>query len=177
MDSDEEHQRRSLPEPIVEQHFSTSGPGLIVLALAISMLFFSVPYFIPPPSSQIVNGLMSYYIHEPEVISGNEVWLTFIITRDYSPSPTQFQILLRNSTHKGVYSIPSSANNTLLTLESGDNMGTLMYIDFQDDGRINFFDKIRITGLGPGSDYFVGLTYALSGRCLQYVTFTTPHSG
>lgn len=176
MDSDEEHQHLSRSQEMVEQRYSNIGPKQIVRVLVTSMLIFSLFYFFPPPSSQIVNGLITFYIGEPDVVSSTEVWLTFVES-GYAHSPTQFRILLRNSTHKGIYSFPSNSNNTLLTLESGDNMGTLMYIDFQDDGRINFFDKIRITGLGPGSDYFVGLTWGSSGYCLQYATFTTPNTG
>ena len=177
MKSDEEHQHLSRSQEMMEQRYSNTGPKQIVRVLVTSMLIFSLFYFFPPPSSQIVNGLVTFYIREPEVVSSTEVWLTFFESRSYGPGPTQFRILLRNSTHKGIYSFPSNSNNTLLTLESGDNMGTLMYIDFHDDGRINFFDKIRITGLGPGSDYFVGVTSASSGNCVQYTTFTTPNTG
>jgi hypothetical protein len=176
MNRDEDHQHLSRSPVIAEQGHSSTGPKQIFLILVISMLIFSFFYFFPPPTGQIVNGLITFHILEPEVVSSTEVWLTFFDSR-YGPSPTHYRILLRNSTHKGTYSFPSGSNNTLLTLESGDNMGTLMYIDFQDDGRVNFFDKIRITGLGPGTDYFVGLTYASSGSCVQYVTFTTPNTG
>lgn len=176
MDNDEERQRLSRSHEMVEQRYSNTGPRQIVQVLVTSMLIFSLFYFFPPPSSQIVNGLVTFYIREPDVVSSTEVWLTFFDSR-YGPSPTYYRILLRNSTNKGIYSFPSNSNNTLLTLESGGNMGTLMYIDFLDDGRINFFDKIRITGLGPGSEYFVGLTSASSGRCVQYATFTTPGTG
>ena len=176
MDSDKEHQHLSRSQEMVERRYPNTGPKQIVRVLVTSMLIFSLLYFFPPPSSQIVDGLITFYIREPEVVSSTEVWLTFFDSRQ-GPGPMQYRILLRNSTHRGIYSFPTNSNNTLLTLESGDNMGILMYIDFQDDGRINFFDKIRITGLGPGSDYFVGVTSASSGNCVQYITFTTPNTG
>ena len=142
-----------------------------VVIVIVPLIVFGFFYCFPIPHGQIVDGLITTFLY-PTVVSSSEVHV-MIGSSGYS-SPTQYEVLLRNRTHQGIYAIPSSENETFLALKSGDDVGTIQYIDFLDNRRLDWLDEFWITELEPGTDYFIGLRWANTGSCINYETFSMP---
>jgi len=92
----------------------------------------------------------------------------------YEMSPTNFELSLGNSTGEGTYIFPSSDNGTVLVLVSGDNMGTIWYLDYAQNGKINVGDGIVMENLEPNSYYALELIYIPSDSEACFYCFSTP---
>ena len=90
------------------------------------------------------------------------------------PKPTALEIILvRNATDEGRYNFQSDDDGPLV-LASGVSIGTIVYADSEDNGRVNQGDKLDITGLYPASDYEIKLIWAPTGDLITKKTFSTP---
>jgi hypothetical protein len=90
------------------------------------------------------------------------------------PSPTKIVIILNKDGSWSHYEFPNSTNGVTLNLKSGDNVGTITYIDHQDNKRINTGDELSITGLAPGTTYTVIMYWGPTGDQIDARDFETP---
>ncbi len=107
-----------------------------------------------------------------EVKSSTEATADFgVITPEQRPMDLKI-VLIRNETAQGLYSFSNNDDGTLI-LESGEDVGTLTYMDLMDNQRVNNGDKMRMTDLAPGSSYELIMAWVPTGDQIDSTTFTT----
>ncbi len=99
----------------------------------------------------------------------------FFCTFSTEPRPVNLKIVLQTETSSGNYIFPSNETGTNLVLESGHNLGTIEYVDLDNDEKVDFGDRLLVTNLVPGSNYTIKLLW-MDGSVLDSVPFFTPHS-
>jgi len=108
------------------------------------------------------------------VNSNTEAVATFAKISTF-PEPMKFRIFLRvNSTIWGTYEWTSNDDGTVLTLVSGDDVGTFTYRDLAENQKVNSGDELRMTGLAPSSDFTLKLIWKANGDQIHSIDFTTP---
>lgn len=90
------------------------------------------------------------------------------------PSPTKIVIVLEIGGSRSFYEFPNSTSGVTLNLESGDNVGTITYIDHQDNKRINIGDELSITDMAPGTTYTIIMYWEPNGDQIDTEDFETP---
>jgi flagellin-like protein len=109
----------------------------------------------------------------PKVISSTQVNVGWAkISADTKPMELEI-ILELNLTSEGTYSFTSN-DDGVLTLTDGNDVGTLMYSDLANNGRVNTGDTMKMTNLLPGSEYKLIMLWAPEGDQIDSTTFTTP---
>lgn len=141
----------------------------IVAPIIMAAILYSTVIGLEPSSSVVPTGTWG----AKTVMSNTEVRIDF---GKVSPEPTPMDlaiILVRNGTVEGVYSFTSNHDGPL-ALRSGINVATLTYADLADNGRVNIGDQLRMTNLGPGSDYTLRMIWEPTGDMITSTTFSTP---
>ncbi len=91
------------------------------------------------------------------------------------PSPVNLKIVLQTETSSGNYIFPSNETGTNLVLEFGHDLGTIEYVDLDNDEKVDLGDRLLVTDLIPGSRYSIKLLWK-DGSTLDSEDFFTPHS-
>lgn len=89
------------------------------------------------------------------------------------PSPMNLKIVLQTETSSGNYIFPSNETGTNLVLEFGHDLGTIEYVDLDNDEKVDLGDRLLVTNLVPGSDYSIKLLWK-DGSVLDSRSFSTP---
>ena len=89
------------------------------------------------------------------------------------PKPVDLEILLiRNATDEVKYSFNGNGDGDLI-FAGGVNLGTLTYSDLADDETVDIGDRLKMSGLSPGSNYELKMIWSSSGDQITTTTFTT----
>ncbi|UCD92122.1 MAG: hypothetical protein JSV43_07825 [Methanobacteriota archaeon] len=91
----------------------------------------------------------------------------------YAPRPVDLKIVLASSSDSGTYTFGSNSDGTVLSLESGIDMGTIAYRDFSDDMEVDPGDMLMISGLSPSNYYSVKMLWK-DGSTMDIENFETP---
>lgn len=142
--------------------------AILVIAMFVFLTFILILLLLPP--QVIVNGYHGQFAY---VYSTSNT--TAVATFDgfsVDPNPFDLLIVLATDTSSGTYSWGSNADGTTLTLETGSNMGTIIYRDFQDNGKANAGDMLIISDLSPSTYYTVKMLWR-DGSTLDTESFET----
>ena len=90
------------------------------------------------------------------------------------PAPVNLKIYLERDGVSGVYNFPNNDDDITLALESGTNVGTIVYRDFVDNKRVNTGDKLMMSGLSPTSEYTIIMIWGPTGDALDTENFFMP---
>jgi hypothetical protein len=108
-----------------------------------------------------------------EPTSPTEATITFSrLSND--PEPMHLSITLGNGIQSGTYVFPSNDDGVTLSLIGGDNVGTITYQDFAQNGKVNLGDRLVLTELTPGSNYGILMFWDPTGEILDAQSFSTP---
>lgn len=108
-----------------------------------------------------------------ELTSSTSATLTFSRMSN-DPEPVDLKIVISDATQSGTYAFPNNNDGAVLSLESGDDMGTITYRDLTDNGIVNSGDQLLVTGLTEGSLYTMQMVWSDSGDQLDFITLSTP---
>ncbi len=143
--------------------------AILVIAMFVFLTFILILLLLPP--QVIVNGYHGQfaYAYSTSNTTAEATFDGFSV----DPNPFDLLIVLATDTSSGTYSWGSNADGTTLTLETGSNMGTIIYRDIDHNGRVSSGDMLIITGLNPGTNYSVRMLWK-DGSTLDTESFETP---
>ncbi len=82
-------------------------------------------------------------------------------------------VLVLNGTMEGRYIFTSNGDGEL-TFSSGENVGTLTYVDLKDDEWVDYGEMIRLSNLAPDSVYTLIMIWSPTGDYITSTSFSTP---
>ncbi len=91
--------------------------------------------------------------------------------------PTRIKIILEKEPLSGTYNFPSSGNGTVLAIESGIDIATLIYLDHADNQRIDHGDQLWIEGLEQDEHYTIIMIDGYTGSLMDVEFFSTTSPG
>lgn len=81
------------------------------------------------------------------------------ISIGHPTDPVNFMIMLQCDSASGVYVFPSNEDGVELTLDSGYDLGTIVYLDRADNGLVDSKDRVLVSDLNPGTEYRIRLLW------------------
>ncbi len=143
-----------------------------ILMVAITVVLAAVLYIMvigmTPPTDLPPTGVLT----PPKYLDATTVDIEFAKLNP-EPAPMKLEIsLIRNGTEEGKYGF-SSNDDGVLTLISGQDVGTLTYYDLADNQKVNIGDRIRLSDLTPNSDYNLIVIWSPSGDKITSKEFRT----
>jgi hypothetical protein len=73
--------------------------------------------------------------------------------------PSLLKVILTVNDEDTLYSIPGDETGVVLTVVSGENIGTIVYQDLKQNGRVELGDNLAISGLTPDTEYRIHLVW------------------
>lgn len=178
-DQDQVLERPSYPPP------KKRGPArkarLVVYVIVIIVVVCSAVLFL--------NWLVWYYA--PRIEPPNQWSLEFQVTgsttatvtfakmgMSLEPTGLKVQLRLSNFTASANYTLPTNNDGETLSRNQTDpDLATIVYRDLDDNGRVDVGDYLELTGLSPGSSYFLIMFWTPIENCvIDAGSFSTPHS-
>lgn len=141
---------------------------IVILAIvALLLMMFLQPA--PRPGTQQEHILT---ISNVEVTNATTANVTFGEPTT-SPHPVKLKVILSTSAESGVYIFPSNDNGVTLIRTSGDNMGTMVYMDSQNNEKIDPGDMLLLTGLEDGTAHNISFLWEPNDNLIDYQKFVT----
>jgi hypothetical protein len=110
---------------------------------------------------------------EVELSDPTSVNVDFVLM-NYKPKPMEFQVwIAMDGSADSLYSFGDNDGGELI-LSSGANVGTLTYVDTNNNRRVDKGDQLSITNLEPDSDYTIRLIWLPTGDLVTSTSFSTP---
>ncbi len=142
---------------------------LIVVPVILSFLLYWIITDQRRDPPQRVVGMWGYIL----VLNSTSVMVDFGTIRP-EPWPVDLEIILtRNATYEGRYTFAHNYDGQL-TFSSGFHVGILSYDDLEDNGKVDYGDRIIMTRLAPMSEFVLRMIWRRTGDLIDVTSFATP---
>lgn len=149
---------------------ATVAFAIVMLLVVFSVLYFMTVGLTPGGACCPPQGSFS----KIEVIGSTSAIATFEKFENSDPRPAHLVVVLvKDDTSEGQYAFPNNRDGVTLNVEHGTNLGTITYLDFQDNEWVNKGDRLLLTDLDSGSDYTLRLYWAPTGDIMDEKDFDT----
>ncbi|TET91708.1 MAG: hypothetical protein E3J35_01330 [Methanomassiliicoccales archaeon] len=144
----------------------------IVIILVVSITVFLVAVFIlvtsPRPTINEPPTSCFCGVQTTRNTTANASFQVF----SWDSNPVDLKIILSSGSTSGTCTFHSNTDWTILKLESGTDVGTITYRDFQDNGKANAGDMLIISDLSPSTYYTLKMLWR-DGSTLDTESFET----
>ncbi|MFQ5884768.1 MAG: hypothetical protein ACE5IO_06680 [Thermoplasmata archaeon] len=141
---------------------------VILVVLVLLMLLLQQPG--PGPGTTQAPDLT---ISNAEATSPTTANVTFGHTTT-TPHPVKLKGVLSTSTQSGTYTFPSNLDGVTLFRTSGDDMGTIVYRDFENNEKIDPGDMLLLSDLQDGALHNLTIRWEPNDSLMAFSEFLTP---
>lgn len=139
--------------------------GLTVMFIILLVILYAVVHSMEPEGTNDHSAQIN-------VLEVTDTTALAEIQIDLPTQPVNFMIVLNDESRLGTYTFPSNEDGVILSLESGDDMGMITYLDMADNGLVDSGDKVYAWLLSPGTEYQIRFLYK-NGHVYDSDVFTT----